>query len=764
MTNATNQDGTVDPAQSLQPADQRRQIERYGRIAEDPREPADEDVIDLRQYWQVLVRRKTTILTVLLVAMVVALIVTFLTTPIFRGSLLLQIERETSKVVEFENVTPEERGDTKDFYQTQYELLKSRTLARRVIDQLGLQASPSFAPKEEPSVVSEAINTLKQSVAGTSEEVEQGPLDLEKVFLANLTVSPVKNSRLVRIEYDSPDPKEAAGVANALADNFVNTTLERRYEASSYAKTFLEERITQAKANLEDSERRLVVYAREREIVNMEDKLATLMRRYDEVNSALVKAEGERIKAEAEYHEMLRQGSARSGNVIESKVIQTLKGRKSELEAQYQEKLKVFKPAYPKMQQLQKEIAQIDRDIAAESSSIAGAAKTNFEAKVQQEAKLAASARNTKDEILDMQDRSTDYQTLKREAETNRSLYDGLVQRMKEVGVVAGIGTNNISVVDRAEVPLRKFKPSLSKNLAVALALGLFLGILIAFLLETLDDTVKSSAEVEKRLGMPMLGLIPRVPQSELEGLDNQGLALLTHRDPKSALAEAYRSLRTSLIFSTSEGAPRLLQVTSAGPSEGKTTTAVSIATAFAQTGSTVLIIDCDLRNPSLHQSFVVPNTEGLTNYLVGDITPADIAKPTQVTRLFMIPSGPLPPNPVELLSSPKMVDLLSAAQERFDYVILDGPPVIGLADALIISSLAQATVFVIASGSTRIGAMEGSVKRLRAANAKLIGTVLTKVGHAAQGYGYGYGYDYHYSYSYGKGTSHAKLPDQVST
>lgn len=760
MTNDTTQDGAVEPVRSLQLAEQRRQIERYGRITEDPREPTDEDVIDLRQYWQVLMRRKATILSVLLVALVGALIVTFLTTPLYRGTLLLQIEREASKVVEFENVTPEERGDTKDFYQTQYELLKSRTLARRVIDQLGLQASPSFAPAKNLSVVSEAVTSLKQWLSGASAEAGERQPDFEEIFLDHLTVSPVKNSRLVRVEYDSPNPEEAAAVANAVADSFVNTTLERRYDASSYAKTFLEERIVQAKANLEDSERRLVVYAREREIVNLDDKLGNLMKRYEEFNSALAKAEGERIAAETEYNEMLRQGSERSDNVIDSKVIQSLKGRKSELEAQYQEKLSVYKPAYPKMQQLQKEIAQINRDIAAESSSISGAAKTNYEAKVKQEAKLAARAQNAKDEILAMQDRSSDYQTLKREVETNRALYDGLVQRMKEVGVVAGIGTNNISVVDRAEVPLTKFKPSLTKNLAIAMALGLFLGILIAFLIETLDDTIKSSADVEKRLGVPVLGLIPRVPESEIAGSENQSLALLAHRDPKSALAEAYRSLRTSLIFSTSEGAPRVLQVTSAAPSEGKTTSAVSVATAFAQTGSTVLIIDCDLRNPSLQQVFAVPNTDGLTNYLVGDITPADIARPTQVTRLFMIPSGPLPPNPVELLSSAKMVDLLSAAQERFDYVILDGPPVIGLADALVIANLAQATVFVATAGATRIGAMEGSAKRLRAANAKLIGAVLVKVGQAS----HGYGYDYHYSYSYGHGASQAKLPDRASS
>ena len=321
----------------------------------------------------------------------------------------------------------------------------------------------------------------------------------------------MKSSQLVRVSFDSPDPEEAAAIANSLAENYVSTTLERRYDAASYAKTFLEERIELVRANLEDSERRLIEYAREREIINLDDKLDILMTRLKEMSSQQVAAEAERISAEADYQQMSKEGSGRTTEVLESPVIQKLKDRQAELEAEYQEQLKVFKPGYPKMQQLAQQIADIKRTIGEESATIGSATRATYEAKLNQEAKLAATINTIKSEILALQDRSTDYQTMKREVDTNRELYDGLLQRMKEVGVVAGIGTNNISVVDAAEVPREKFSPSLKKNLAIALALGLFGGIALAFLLETLDDSIKSTDDVERRIDAPILGLVPWV-------------------------------------------------------------------------------------------------------------------------------------------------------------------------------------------------------------------------------------------------------------
>ncbi len=335
MTNAELIADPAPPNRDRQLAEQRQQLDErrgygygygYGAL------PEDEDVIDLRAYWNILVRRRGTIFTILGIAVVTALIATFLTTPIYRGSLLLQIERESGKVVEYESLTPEESLSAKDFYETQYELLRSRSLARRVIDQLGLQSSKSFRNMDEPSLVGRLVSQLKGLVSGNASDGEEIEPDYEGFFLDNLHVTPVKNSRLVRVEYDSPDPQEAAAVANALAENFVNTTLERRYDASSYAQSFLQERIQQARANLEDSERRLIAYAKEREIINLDDKLEILMQSLKETNTALVGAEAERIAAEAEFRQMMDQGSVRTAGGLESPVIQQYKARKAELE------------------------------------------------------------------------------------------------------------------------------------------------------------------------------------------------------------------------------------------------------------------------------------------------------------------------------------------------------------------------------------------------------------------------------------------------
>ena len=759
MTTATDPQEPISGDRQLERADQRTNLQRLSDLAA-TRAPDtdDEDVIDLREYWNVLVRRKSTVMIVLAVSLVVALLITFLSTPIFRASTLLQIEREEGKVLEYQSVTAEESVNAKDFYQTQYELLQSDSLAARVIDQLGLRTMGTFATMDESSWLRGAVDALREWISGGADDSEE---DLEpdhaQLFLQNLSIAPVKNSRLVRINYDSPDPQEAAAIVNAISKNYISMNLERRYDAASYAKTFLEEQTKQVRASLEDSERRLVDYAKEREIVNLEDKLEILMLRFKEMSSELTKAESERILAEAEYQEMVEEGRASTVNVLDNPFIQALKGRKAELESEYQEQLKIYKPGYPKMQQLQRQISEANQEIASESAVIANSVKINFEAKLRHEVQLKMRVGEVKADILELQDRSTDFQTLKREVDTNRELYDGLLQRMKEVGVAAGIGSNNISVVDAAKVPRKKFKPSLTKNLAVAIALGLFGGILLAFLFEAMDDTLKSSEEVEKRVGAPVLGVVP-VATGGRDAVDDEDVPLLAFKNPKSALAESYRSMRTSLIFATSEGAPKIMHFTSSGPSEGKTTSATSTAITFAQTGSKVLLIDADLRNPSLHKVFYLPNATGLTNYLAGDTKPLDIAQPTAVPRLFTVTSGPLPPNPVELLSSAKMLDLLSLAAERFDYVVLDGPPVLGLADALVLANLATATLFIVQAGSTRTGALDTSIKRLRTANAALIGAVFVKVGSA----GSGYGYDYHYSYSYGG--DQAALPRQATT
>jgi len=762
------------PHTALQRADQQHALQRLADIRLAPRaEQDDEDTIDLREYWEILVRRRWTVFTVIFFVVLATLLATFLATPIYRGSLLLQIDREEGKVLEYQNLMPEDSRDANEFYQTQYELLQSRSLARRVIDQLGLQPADVDEGGEDSLLggLKQAVKDLVAGLSGSSKTgssagAEQREPDLERAFLEQLTVEPVRNSRLVRIYYDSPDAAEAAAVVNAVADSFTNMNLERRFDASAYAKNFLQERLQQVRANLEDSEQRLIAYAKAREIVDLEDRLSILLQQLREMSSELNQAQAERIAAEAEYNELTQAGAYSSAKVLGSEVVRVLKERKADFEGQYQEGLKVYKPGYPKMQQLARQIAEVERGIEQEAQAIVASVKGAYQAKIREEAQLTLRVQEIKEEILALQDRSTDYQTLKREVDTNRELYDGLLQRMKEIGVVAGIGTNNVSVVDRARVPRSPYKPSLSKNLALALAIGLLGGVLLAFLFETLDDTIKVGDEVERRLGAAVLGVFPMASEKAASA-EKDSVALRTFAEPQGHLAESARSLRTSLVFSTAEGAPPVLHFTSASPGEGKTTTATNTAIAFAQTGSKVLLIDCDLRNPSLHRIFSLGNDKGLTHLLAGDAKPVDVAQPTAVPRLFAITSGPLPPNPVELLSSAKMLDLLRLATERFDHVVLDGPPVIGLADALVLANLARATIFVVEPGATRKGALDGAVKRLGSANARILGAVLQKVGRSGSkyGYGYGYGYDYayHYSYSYGEKGRGMTVPEQAA-
>ena len=624
MNSHTQLPSPGDPAHPLRLSSPGNALPVFPRAAGIPAGPPDDDdVIDLKDYWRILVRRRRIIAISALVAAVLAVIVTFNSTPVYRSTLLMQIERQGNQIVDYGSVMPEERSffASQDFYTTQYELLKSRTLARRVIDQLGLEVTDDRPPSLIGRMVSSAKGLVSLVMHKDDRSSGQSTADLERIermreedaFEKNLEIEPVPDSKLVRVHYDSPDPADAAAVANAVAKNFINLNLERRFDASAYAKQFLEEQLQQMRTTLEGSEKRFVAYAREREIVNLDDRLEIMLSKLREMNSQLVLAEAERIKAEAEYQELLESTGGSAPDILESPLVQTLKQRRGELLAQYQDNLQVYKPGYPKMVQLQRQIDELSDEITREASSISGAVKARYEARVREEAKLRERIRELKEEALALQDRSTDYETLRREVETNRELYDGLLQRMKEVGVAAGVGENNISIVDPATVPLYPYKPSLQKNLAIALALGLLFGVALAFLLETLDDTLKTAEEIERRAGAPVLSLIPHA-STRSHGIANAEIPLLAFKDPKSAVAEAVRSLRTSLMFSTGDGAPSILHFTSARPGEGKTTAAVSTAIAFAQAGGKVLLIDADLRNPSLHRAFMLPNTLGLTN------------------------------------------------------------------------------------------------------------------------------------------------------
>lgn len=718
-------------------------------------EAEQDEAIHFRDLWRVIVKRKWVVISVLLIVLLTALVMTMMATPIYRASLTMKIEREASKVIDFKSgtVDPEESG-YQDFYRTQFELLKSRSLAERVVEQLKLRQRTAALPAEPKpwwwsSIFTRTMDESEKAAADAAaldlaQEAARNPnAAAVAAFQGALSVEPVRNSRLVRINFESADRKLSADALNALAQNFIALNLERRYDASAYAKTFLEENLAQTKAKLEESERGLVDFQRQQQIINVDEKQNVLAQTMAAYNAAAAKAGEDRLKAEAIYREY--QGNPQSApQMIDNKSMASLREQRTKLQVEYQDLSRIYKPAFPKMQQLSASIDEIEKKIAEEAEIVRRSIEGAYNVAVKQESSVNAKLEAAKKDVLDLQGRSIRYSILKREVDTNRSLYDGLLQRLKEVGVQAGVGTNNVTVVDSALTPTAPFKPSLSKNLQIAAALGLMLGIGLAFFLEYLDDSVQQPEDMERASHLPVLGVIPLIKPKR--GQESAALALLSHLDARSAFAEAYRSVRTALQFATREGAPRQFVVTSTMAKEGKSTTALALAINFAQTGQSVLLIDADLRSPSIHSLVDIDNSRGLSNFLSSNLPALSVVRPTSIPNLYVIPSGPPPPNPVELLSGPKLLGLLEEMGRRFPSVILDSPPVLGIADALVLGNQVGSVLFVVAAGATRKAHMRAALKRLRQASVAPIGALMTKLNLRDGVHGYESAYYYYRS------------------
>lgn len=753
-----------DPRQDLLPTHQgqgNRQlvIARNHAISVDTRlgDPVaeTEDNIDLLSYWHIILKRRWTVIGVLSIVFFTSLVGTLLTTPIYRATTILQIERQTMQVMNVQGVMPADDDYAGDFYQTQYELLKSRALAQRVVAQLGLVESGQLERMQPGSPWQKLLGlfgreesnvpqTAEQAAAGASISKAEKENQLAGSFGGGISIDPIRNSRLVRINYDSPDPAFSQRAANAIAESFIASNLEHKFGSTTYAKGYLEDRLKELKVKLEDSERKLVAFAQKEQIIGTsgDDNSTTLTQQnLQYLNAAYGKAQEERIRAEARWTEaQATTGMGLAMDASMSKFIVTLQESRSKLMIEYQDKLKLYKPAYPIMVQLKGQIDEIDKQIAGEVGSMRGSVKAQYLAAIKQESMLATQINSLKTDVLDQDVRSIQYNIFKREVDTNRQLYDALLQRYKEIGITSGITNNNVSIVDRAQMG-GQFKPDLTRNLMIALVIGLVFGCLLAFGFEYLDDSLKSPEDIEKQLGLSILGVIPKLKEPQ-----TPSIAL---NDLRGAFTESYRSVRTALQFSTDKGVPRVLLITSASPGEGKSTTARALAQNIAELGRRVLIVDCDLRNPSLHRHFNADNTTGLTNFLAGGMKPMDLIQKTGIPNLSYMSTGPLPPNPAELLMGSKLVSFLTVAIEKFDQIIIDGPPILGLADAPILANRATATLLVIEAGETRVAVAKNAVKRIFAARGHLIGAVMTKYNAKLHsGYGYGAG-DYDY-YSYG--------------
>ncbi|TCT03980.1 GumC family protein [Aquabacter spiritensis] len=691
------------------------------------------------RYVRILLKRKWLILAITLAFGVIGAVRTMMETPLYTSSVRLQIDRNVAKVVEGGNVTPVEGFDF-DFLRTQNELLQSRAIAERVASALKLGNDPDFLSSRSFSLLGgiEGLFSTPQP-ASTPDKAALERAAAGRV-LANRTVRPVSGARLVDISYTDPSPVRAQRIAAAFGDAFIASNLDKRFQANAYAKAFLEDQVRQVKLRLEDSEQRLLEFAQKQQIVGTATEKSSIAEsNFAAANAALGILVSERIRNEQQWRQIESSGTINLPQILSNTVVDGLRARRNALAVDYQEKLETYKPSYPSMVEISNRIKELDRQLASEIQAIRSSYKAAYEASVAQENDMKARIEVLRREVLDLQERSIQYNTLKREVDTNRDLYASLLQRWKEVDVAGGAGVNNVFVVDNAIVPGGPSSPNVPRALMIALSLGLVVGVAAAVGLDHFDDKIRSAEELERASGLPTLGILPKVRGAV------EPIAAL--KDPRSALSEAYRSLCTALQFSTENGLPSNLVVTSAVPAEGKSLTAIAIARHFATLGLKVLLIDADLRNPSLHIKTGLSNTVGFSNYLTGACTPPEAMQGTDLPNLTFMSSGPLPPNAADLLGGTRVFSLLSVGREVFDLIVLDGPPVMGLADAPLLSSAASAVVFISAAGESRAGTVKGALRRLQLSRSPLIGTALTKFDAKAHGYGYGHGYGHAYGY-----------------
>lgn len=665
-----------------------------------------------------------------------------LTSPkIFSASTTVRIERAAPKMIQGQRDVSDYTTYDPNFYNTQFELIRSRAMAERVASALNIGAT-DFLQGPPPSLWSRLLGR----VSGPP-----GELDPERVrfqqgaavgaIQGGLSIQPVPTSNIIRIRFTSQDPRWAQRISIAVAEQYERFTLDRRYGAAQQARAFLEERLQELKEKIQTSERQLIEYAQREGIVSVDEKQPQAPPALVGVQSALATAVAERIRLEQAWEIAKRRDADALPQIMKDGGIQALREKVTALRVTYQEKLSTLKPAFPEMVALRTQMSELERQIRLRIDLIIQSVREEYEAAKAQETALQARLEEVKAEVLDVRSRSVEYNMLMRELDTSRTLYDGLLQQFRELAVVADAEGNNVSIIDRALLPTVPDAPSLRRNLFMALLFGLIGACGIIAIREIMDDTFKSVEDVEEGLGLPVLGISPLTSQ----GQGDKSVFDHVRNDAMSPAAEAFRSLRTALQFSTEDGAPRTLLVTSSRPGEGKSTASACLALKFSQLGMKVLLIDADLRNASMHRIFGQSNTAGLSNFLSG-ADETELVKSTDIPGVTIMTSGPLPPNPAELLAGLRFVNLLALATENFDIVIIDGPPIMGLADAPIISRAVAGTLLVIEAGGPRRAIVRDALKRLEFARARVIGVLLNKFDVSKTGFAYNYHYQYDYS------------------
>jgi polysaccharide biosynthesis transport protein len=725
----------------------------------------------LGEYVRVLVKRKWTVLACLVTIFSVVAIASLKMTPIYEASGSIAINKPDSGLVNFNN-SPTFSVDYYDptEMETEVKILQSDLLALQVIKELALDRRPEFGGKTPPlpSSLDLAPDPLQADSGRTT--------SLLGSFRGSLRVALAPNTHIIEVHYRSADKDLAATVVNTLMTTYTENNFKSRFDSTMQASDWLSKQLVDLQMKVETSQEKLVHYQKEHEILGIDEKQNITTAKLDEVNKALTQAESERMDKESVYR-LVQAGdietisSAAStldsagGGQSGSSLLDNLRGKEADLKIQAAELNTQFGPAYPKLAQINNQIKEIDAQIVAESKKIAGKIKGQYLAAVQREDMLHDALEKQKQEANKLNESAIEYSLLKRDLDTNRQLYEGLLEKLKEAGVSAGLRSNNFRIVDVARVPTGPIEPNIPRNLSFAFMLGLTSGVGLAFLLEGLDNTVRTTEQAQMISGLPPLGMIPLGSRTAREGgtakrlviaTSKEAVELITQVRPQSQMAESYRALRTSLLLSNLGAPPKVIMITSALPQEGKTTTSINCAVVLAQKGIRVLLIDADLRRPSIHKTLGMGPRSGLSNVLTGSATLEQaITRSSILPNLSVLPAGTPPPNPAELLASTNMRDVLDQLRGQYDHIVVDTPPTLSVTDAVVLSPRADAIVLVIRSGQTTKQALRRSRDILTQVNAKVSGVLLNAVDLSSPDYYYYYEYQGKYARYYRDGDLH---------
>ncbi len=740
--------------------------EELGPVEETPRE------IHFSKYWAVIVKHRWLIGLSIGVALAVAALYSILSKPTYRTVVVLEVERERRSPLDISSTEQAYGGYDPEFLPTQMRLMRSREIAERVVKHLNLVPDRGFQAKRSGFLGPEKKGG---PVPSAEDLITRVALRIQ----SNTEVIPIKGTNLIELFYVSSSPQRAADIANAIAGAYIEWNLEAKFRVVEQTSQFLNVQIEQLKKELDSREQQLLAYGRQKDIISVDPQTNVTLQKLESVNRDYAAAVGERVAKEARYYEVRTARPEAVADTFSSSsgLVSQLRNEQARLERDYAEKLNLFKPEWPAMQQLKAQIDKgrqhLDAVIQDTVAKAREAAKSDYLTALRREESLKGLLRSQKSDAMTRESDAVEYNNLRVEIQAKKALLDNLMKRQGEAEMISrlsGERVSNVRVVDRALPSRSRFAPSYQMNGLLGLFCGSFVGIGLAFSLSYLDRSLRTAEEVEEYLQLPALGIIPAVGTAVSKGRsyvygpklhrkkkregsqeEQASIELLPHQHPRSRVAERYRAFRTALLLSRAGGVKSIV-ITSSLSREGKTVTALNLAVVLSQLGRRVLLVDADLHRPHLHEVFRVSNRTGLVSILAENLEPARAIAKTDVPGVSVVPSGPSSPNPSGLLSSETMTEFLEFARLDFDYVILDAPPVVHVADALVLGHQTDGVVLCVKGGETPREHVARVRDRLLRSNVRILGVLINNLVEEAGEYGQPYGFDDYYSGKSGYG------------